>query len=127
MTREDILKGVSEILANSLAVDKTAIKLPLRLIDDLGLDSLDFLEVIFNMERKFGIKIRDEELDRLMRGEFLEEGAVRDGTLTPSQKENLSAFMPALAAQEGPVQATAVFSYITVESLVLLVERRLAR
>lgn len=66
MTREDLLKRLEEIIkvqdpAKALLIsEKTSLK------DDLGVDSIEFMEFVINVEDAFSISIPDEDVETLM-------------------------------------------------------------
>lgn len=66
MTREDLLKRLEEIikvqdLAKALLIsEKTSLK------DDLGVDSIELMEFVINVEDAFSISIPDEDVETLM-------------------------------------------------------------
>ena len=62
MSREDILQKVQEILVDALGVDDDEVTLEARLMGDLGAESIDFLDIVFRLEKAFAIKIPREEL-----------------------------------------------------------------
>ena len=57
----EVNKRVTDIISEKLAVDE--IGSDDRLIEDLGADSLDIIEIVIEMEREFGISIHDDEID----------------------------------------------------------------
>ena len=61
----DIELKIHEILEAKLGVDKTAIRNEATFYDDLAIDSLDFCEVIVDIEKAFDISIPDETYTRL--------------------------------------------------------------
>ena len=65
MTDSAVFEGVRDNIADSLAVAKGEITLESRLVDDLGADSLDMVDIIFTLERKFGVYVRETEFKRL--------------------------------------------------------------
>ena len=117
---------IKENLASSLAIQKSEISLGSRLIDDLGADSLDLLDIIFTLEKKFALKLRDADLDRLMRVDFADE--TNDGYIPVKDVERLSEWLPALrsAPDPGKIPPQTLFSYVTVESLLILIEKKLS-
>ncbi len=62
MSREDIFQEVQEILIDALGVDDDEVTLEATLMGDLGAESIDFLDIVFRLEKAFSIKIPREEL-----------------------------------------------------------------
>jgi len=62
MTRIEIEKIVKNFLIEDIEVDENAIKPDAMLKKDLGIDSLDFVDIIVIVERNFGFKIKAEEM-----------------------------------------------------------------
>jgi acyl carrier protein len=62
MTRQEIIDTTNEFLIDEIEVEKDSIAEDSRLKDDLGIDSLDFVDIAVIVERKFGFKIKAEEM-----------------------------------------------------------------
>ena len=62
MTREEIIEIVNTFLVEEIEIEKDAIKDDARLIEDLGIDSLDFVDIVVIVDRIFGFKIKPDEL-----------------------------------------------------------------
>jgi len=81
-TSEDIFVKVKNVLVESLTVDESDITPNSRLQGDLGAESIDFLDVLFRLEREFDIVIPRGELfpSSVFKGdpEFVQEGRVTD-------------------------------------------------
>src|SRR5687768_6424722 len=92
-SQEEINTKVSATLCEALNVDEEDIKPTSTLQGDLGAESIDFLDIVFRLEREFGIKIPRGELfpESIFQGdpEF-----VQDGKITPKGLEELKARMP---------------------------------
>jgi len=58
-------KRVREIVAEQLERDVNEVTISASLIDDLGADSLDVVELVMKMEEEFGIEIPDEEAEKI--------------------------------------------------------------
>lgn len=123
----DVLDGVRDCLAESLALQAADIQPSSRLIDDLGADSLDFLDILFSLEQRFALKLRSMELDALMRVDFSPEKLVEKRYLPRDEVERVAAWLPALreAPDLGRITPRQLYSFLTVESLALLVQRKL--
>ena len=59
-----ILEKVRQLLVDVLSVERSEIDASARIMDDLGAESIDLLDLRFRIERSFGFKISDEELAR---------------------------------------------------------------
>ena len=127
MTRDELVTAVRALLADRLALKVERVTLRSRLIDDLGADSLDFIDMVFTLEKKFGIKIRDEEFDFLSRLDFSSPEVMRDGFLTVEAVEKLRPRLPGLGELADPARVTpkVLFGLLTVETLCDLVQTRL--
>ena len=127
MPRADVFPALRPLLADSLAIEASSIALESRLIDDLGADSLDFVDIMFAIERAFGVKLREADLNFLARLDFSSPSVMRDGVLTPETIAALVPLMPALQRVDDPSRVTPgqLFSLLTVETLCLMIERRL--
>jgi len=62
MTQEEVFEKVKEVLTAALAVDDGDVTLEAKLKNDLGAESIDFLDISFQLEKTFGIKIPKGDL-----------------------------------------------------------------
>ena len=62
MERTEIEEKVREFLIDDLEIDEEKIAADAQLKEDLGIDSLDFVDIVVIVERKFGFKIKPEEM-----------------------------------------------------------------
>jgi acyl carrier protein len=60
-SREEVFEQVREILVERLDVKEDDVNIGAHLRDDLEADSLDLVELIMDLEERFGVKISDEE------------------------------------------------------------------
>ena len=82
VSRDEIVQKVQEVLVDALGVDDDEVTLEATLMGDLGAESIDFLDIVFRLEKAFGIKIPREELfpaENLMtHSEFIHNGKLTD-------------------------------------------------
>ena len=60
-----ILEKIKEILAQQFEVSADSISVETNIVDDLGADSLDVVELIMSVEDEFGVQISDEDAAQL--------------------------------------------------------------
>jgi len=102
MTREDVFAGVQQCLADALDIPIQRIHPEDRLVDDLGADSLDLLDLTFRLEQRFKIHIRMNGLDfeRRAKVRFGDQPWQVDGAYTPAAVAELRAAMPEVPPEE---------------------------
>ncbi len=64
-TREEVFERVKEVLTDQLGVDENEITEEASFQEDLEADSLDLVELIMELEDQFGIKISDEDAQKI--------------------------------------------------------------
>ncbi len=123
---QEIENKIMDALCSSLALVPDQITKNSRLISDLGMDSLDFLDIMFSLESEFKTKIKDREFDRVLRPDK-SEAALQAEYLTDREIERLSDILPALkqASLNGKVPRNSFFTFVTVDTLVKMVCRKL--
>lgn len=124
---EAIHLGVREVVARSLAAPVERVAIDARLREDLGVDSIDLLDLLFGLEKRFSVSLQGEELRALADVDPGPERLTPDGHLREEDVGRLLPWLPALAASEERhrLAPRRVAAFITVRSLALLVERRL--
>jgi acyl carrier protein len=93
LIQDDIYKKVSNTLVEALNVDEDEISPTSTLQGDLGAESIDFLDIVFRLEREFGIKIPRGELfpESIFQGD---PELVQNGKVTEKGMAELRAKMP---------------------------------
>ena len=89
----NIYPKVREIIADVLVIDEDKISLSSRLIGDLGAESIDFLDLVFQLEKGFGIKIPRGQLEKNARGALAEQDFEQNGVLTAQGLQALKAYL----------------------------------
>lgn len=64
-SREEILEQVKGALSEKLGIDESEITEDASFEEDLGADSLDLVEVVMDLEDQFGLKIPDEDAQKI--------------------------------------------------------------
>jgi acyl carrier protein len=81
VNRDEIFEQVQEVLIDALGVDDDEVTLEATLMGDLGAESIDFLDIVFRLEKAFDIKIPREELfpaESMTDPEFVENGKLTE-------------------------------------------------
>jgi acyl carrier protein len=127
MTRDEIFQKVAATLVEALNVDEDQVTLASTLQGGLGAESIDFLDIVFRLEREFSIKIPRNELfpESIFQGdpEF-----VKDGKVTAKGLAELRAKMPYADLSEFEKNPTleGISDLFTVSLIVSYIESKLA-
>ena len=84
---------VREIIADVLVIDEEEVSLNSRLITDLGAESIDFLDLVFQLEKEFKIKIPRGQLEKNARGDLAEDEFEKGGSLTAAGLQALKNYL----------------------------------
>jgi acyl carrier protein len=126
MTKDDIFQKVAATLVEALNVDDGDVKSTSTLQGDLGAESIDFLDIVFRLEREFGIKIPRNELfpESIFQGD---PDFVKDGKVTEKGMSELRSKMPYadLASFEKNPTLEAIGDLFTVELIVRYIQNKL--
>jgi len=123
----DVDSAVKEAVVEALALDDDEVTPESTLMDDLGAESIDLLDILFRIEKSTGVKIEASDLGDYIQGgipddEFSDENEV----ITAKGAEHLSKVMPQTNASdlEGTLKAEEVMSLFTVQNLGEMVKSR---
>ncbi len=121
MTKDEVFNKVKEVLVSTLAVDDDEVKPESRLKADLNAESIDFLDITFQLEKTFGIKIPKTDLmpeNLINNPEF-----VQNGKMTPKGIAELKSKIPYLdlSGFEADPDVGKLMDLFTVDNLVALV------
>jgi acyl carrier protein len=96
---EEVFSKVQQALTDALGVDDSDVTEDATMVGDLGAESIDFLDIVFKLEKAFGIKISTEDLfpkDILTDGKYVKDGKVTETGLAELKRRmpwaNLSKF-----------------------------------
>ncbi len=127
MSREEIIQEVQEVLIDALGVDDDEVTNEATLMGDLGAESIDFLDIVFRLEKAFGIKIPREELfpieNMMSNPDFVDNGKMTAAGLAEIKEK-----MPHtdFASFESDPDINKLGDLFTVNSIVNFVETKLA-
>jgi acyl carrier protein len=124
-TREDVFEKVQTALVDALGVDDDQVKPDATMVGDLGAESIDFLDIVFRLEKAFQIEIPRSELfpeDILTNAAY-----VQDGKVTAAGIAELKKRMPFadLSKFEGNPLVQDFGNLLTVRDLCRYVETKL--
>jgi acyl carrier protein len=126
-SQEEIYTKVSATLVEALNVDEDEIKPTSTLQGDLGAESIDFLDIVFRLEREFGIKIPRGELfpASIFQGD---PDFVQNGKVTERGLQELRMRMPFadLSKFERNPELTGISDLFTVEMIARYIQGKLS-
>ena len=125
LTREEIYGKIRTILVGALGIEEEEVTPAARLTEDLGAESIDFLDIAFQTERTFGVRIEPEEM---LMGALLSEPYVTEGKITDLGMAELRRRLPQanFDGLERSRDVADIRSVFTVETLVSFVVTKLA-
>jgi acyl carrier protein len=118
----NVEETVLNIVAEALATDRAKLTLSSNLMEDLGAESLDFLDIVFKIERAFEIQITRGEMERVARGDMSEEDFAPGGVISTAGLARLRELMPEAADRILPgLRPVQILGLFTVQTFVNLV------
>jgi len=129
INKEDIaalLPKVAETIADALGCDAANVKPDASLINDLGAESIDFLDIVFRLERAFKVKIPRGKIVEEARGSLSESEFENGGVLTPAGEARLKEFLSEVPPDrfKSPMKAAEIPRLFTTETFCKMVIRQ---
>ena len=84
-TKEEVFEKVRTALVDALGVDDDEVAPDATMVGDLGAESIDFLDIVFRLEKAFSIEIPRSELfpeDILTNSDYVQDGRVTESGIT---------------------------------------------
>ena len=130
VTQEEIAAvypRIASAIADALGKEAGEVHLSSRLIEDLNAESIDFLDIVFRLERAFQVKIPRGQIVENARGDLPEARFQDKGFVTPVGVERLKAYMSEVPADrfKEPLRTGDIPLLFTVETFAKLVVRAL--
>jgi acyl carrier protein len=128
-TKEEInavFPKVAETMADALGCDVDKVKLDASLISDLGAESIDFLDIVFRLERAFKVKIPRGKIIEEARGDLSESEFDQGGVVSEPGVQRLKAFLSEVPAErfKTPLAVADIPRLFTVETFCKMVIRQ---
>jgi acyl carrier protein len=125
---DDYLAPVQEAVAAALGVDDDEASPDATLMDDLGAESIDLLDILFRIERSVGVKIQASDLGDEIQGGIPDEEVGAGANVSRKGLEHLTTVMPQIDPDEyeDKLPAEEVIMHFTVQNLADMVARRAA-
>ena len=124
---DEIFRKIQETLAGALGVEENEIRPEASLVRDLGAESIDFIDVIFRLEKNFDIKIPSGEL---FPGNILNDDRfVKEGRVTPEGLKELKVKVPYLDVDtfaKDP-QVMKLADFFTVQMIMNYIQDRISK
>ncbi len=121
-----IFPKVADIVADALGCDLEKVKLESSLIDDLGAESIDFLDIVFRLERGFKVKIPRGKIVEEARGDLSESQFDNGGVVSDAGLARLKSFLNEVPAErfKSPLKVADIPRLFTVETFCKMVIRQ---
>ena len=123
MDTSSIYPRVKVIVADVLAIDESEVEPNGSLINDYGGESIDFLDLVYRLEREFKVKIPRGQIEKEARGALEDEDFAANGKLTEQGMAQLKEYLsevPADRFKDG-MSVAAIPTLFTVETFCKLV------
>lgn len=126
MTDEEILAAVRSAVAECLELGEDEVTPNATLMVNLGAESIDFLDILFRIDRKTGIRVKVSEIRGHIMGDVaLDQFRDADGFVTDAGLAQIQLVMPHvdISALQGRLEARSIARLITVHDLANLVAK----
>ena len=122
---EAVYPKVAQVIADALGCDVGDVKLQIPLIEGLDAESIDFLDLVFRLERSFGVKIPRGKIVEDARGDLPEADFEKGGIVTDAGLAQLREFLSEVPAErfKTPMKAADIPRLFTPETFCKVVVR----
>ena len=129
ISKEDIMAvfpKVATTIADALGCDLEKVKLEVSLVEDLAAESIDFLDIVFRLERAFKVKIPPGKIVEEARGDLSESEFDRGGEVTDAGLARVKAFLNEVPADrfKAPLRVDDIPRLFTTETFCKIVVRQ---
>lgn len=129
ITKEEILAifpKVAETIADAIACDVEKVKLDSSLVEDLGAESIDFVDIVFRLQQQFKVKIPRGKIIEDARGTLTEAEFEKAGVVSEAGAARLRSFLSEVPADrfKNPLKTSDIPKLFTVETFCKMVIRQ---
>ena len=123
MDTSSIYPRVKVIVADVLAIDESEVEPNGSLINDYGGESIDFLDLVYRLEREFKVKIPRGQIEKEARGALEDEAFAENGKLTEQGMVQLKEYLAEVPAErfKDGMSVAAIPTLFTVQTFCKLV------
>jgi Acyl carrier protein len=100
MNEDQLFEGVCACIRQTLGKELPDIKETDRLVEDLGADSLDLLDLVFRLEKTFQVRVNPRDLEKRTQEVLGDKPMISDGNYTAEAVEEFRKSMPEVPEQE---------------------------
>ena len=121
-----LFPDVAQIVADAIGCEVEKVKPGSSLINDLGAESIDFVDIVFRLQRRFKVKIPRGKIIEDARGDLSEAEFDKAGIVSEAGVQRLRAFLSEVPAERfgSPVKLADIPRLFTVETFCKVVIRQ---
>ena len=129
ITKDEIMAvfpSVASTVAEAIGRDPEQVKLDSSLVNDLGAESIDFVDIVFRLQRQFKVKIPRDKIVEEARGSLSEAEFEKAGVVSDAGLERLRAILSEVPSErfKSPLNVADIPRLFTVETFCKLVIRQ---
>ncbi len=128
MDKQEILQHVRQAIADSCGIPEERIEPSATLFQDLGVTSIDLVDILFTLESAFGVELKISDIENRSRSELQDVPFEVNGVITPEGREVLRRSLPELPPEK-LVEGMTMFdivNLITVDIVCTMIQYKLA-
>jgi len=127
MKNSDIFQEVCDIIELSTGVSKSEMKPDSTLFDDLAIDSIDLVDILFELEMKYDVELKISDIEKGAKDDIGADSYEQDGVITPAGLEAIKKRMPEIDHSQlhSGMTMQQLAKLFNIESLCRIVETKL--
>jgi acyl carrier protein len=128
MDRQVILQHVRQSIADSCGIPEERIEASATLFQDLGITSIDLVDILFTLESTFDVELKISDIERRSRRELGDAPFEVNGAISPEGRAVLGRLLPEIPAEKLRETLTLhdIVNLITVDVLCTMVQHKLS-